>query len=73
MQNGAHLKCAPAVSAHSDPKKASRVSFAWKRRNGMPTGKTFANALSFMARFRVQIRIRGLYVSCPGHKGDAAG
>jgi 3-oxoacyl-[acyl-carrier-protein] synthase II len=28
---GAHLKCAPAVSAHSDSKKASKVSFAWKR------------------------------------------
>jgi hypothetical protein len=48
---GAHLKCAPAASAHSDSKKASKVSFAWKRRNGVPNGKTFANALSFMARF----------------------
>ena len=27
---GAHLKCAPAASAHSDSKKASKVSFAWK-------------------------------------------
>jgi hypothetical protein len=34
---GAHLKCAPAVSTHSDSKKASKVSFAWKRWNGVPT------------------------------------
>jgi hypothetical protein len=30
----------------SDFCNASRVSFAWKRRNGVPTGKTFANANS---------------------------
>jgi hypothetical protein len=70
---GAHLKCAPAVSAHSDPKKASRVSFAWKRWNGMPTGKTFANALSFMARFTCKYAFVVSMLSCPGHKGDAAG
>ena len=37
-------------SGQSDSKKASKVSLAWKRRNGVPIGKTFANALSFMAR-----------------------
>jgi hypothetical protein len=36
--------CPRAASAQSDSKKASKVSFAWKRRNGVPTGKIFANA-----------------------------
>src|SRR5260370_30911757 len=45
---GRILNAPPAASAQSDSKKASKVSFAWKRRNGVPTGKTFANAFSFM-------------------------
>jgi len=28
---GAHLKCVPAASAHSDSKKAKKVSFARNR------------------------------------------
>jgi len=69
---GAHLKCAPAASAHSDFKKASKVSFAWKRRNGVPTGKTFANALSFMARFACKYAFAVSMLSCPSHNAMTA-
>jgi hypothetical protein len=36
--------------SQSDFSDKSRVSFARKRRSGVPTGKTFAYAFSFMAR-----------------------
>jgi len=69
---GAHLKCAPAASAHSDSKKASKVSFAWKRRNGVPTGKTFTNALSFIARFACKYAFVVSNLSCPSHNAMTA-
>ena len=36
---GRILNAPPAASAHSDSKKASKVSFAWKRRNGCPLAR----------------------------------
>jgi hypothetical protein len=51
-----HPRCAPQQRCQSDSKNVSNVSFAWKRRNGVPTGKIFANALSFTARFACKYR-----------------
>jgi hypothetical protein len=39
-KNAGLLMLAPR-SGQSDSKKASKVSLAWKRRNGVPIGKTF--------------------------------
>jgi len=51
----------------------SNVSFAWERRNGVPTGKIFANAFSFTGEIRVQIQIPGLYaLSGPSHNAMTA-
>jgi hypothetical protein len=64
-QKAMRLVNAPrAASAQSDSKKASKVSFAWKRRNGVPTGKTFANAFSFMARFACKYAFVVSMLSC---------
>jgi|SRR5580700_9526774 hypothetical protein len=64
-QNAGRIVNAPrAASAQSDSKKASKVSFAWKRRNGVPTGKTFANAFSFMARFACKYAFVVSMLSC---------
>ena len=69
---GADPKCAPRQRSQSDSKNASRVSFAWKRRNGMPTGRTFANALSFMARSACKYAFVVSMLSCPSHSAMTA-
>ena len=43
-----HPRCAPQQRCQSDSKNVSNVSFAWKRRNGVPTGKILPTP--FLAR-----------------------
>jgi hypothetical protein len=62
----------PAAAQSDDSKNASKVSFAWKRRNGVPTGKTSANALSFMARFACKYAFVVSMLSCPSHNAMTA-
>jgi hypothetical protein len=56
-KNAGLLMLAPR-SGQSDSKKASKVSLTWKRWNGVPIGKTFANALSFMTRSALERALR---------------
>ena len=67
----------PAAVQSSDSKNVSKVSFAWKRRKGVPTGKIFANAFSFMGslackyRFVVSMHGRVYLVACVPPEGSA--
>lgn len=65
-------KCSPQQRNQSDSKNASKVSFAWKRRKGVPTGKTFANAFSFIARFACKYAFVVSMLSCPSHNAMTA-
>ena len=68
---GAHLKYAPQPGSQR-PQESEQISFAWKRRNGVPTGKTFANARSFIARFACRYAFVVSMLSCPSHSAITA-
>jgi len=70
-KNAGLLMLAPR-GCQSASKKASKVSLAWKRWNGVPTGETFANALSFMSRFACKYAFVVSMLSCPSHNAMTA-